>query len=149
MDCHLGRESCALMGGGYTPTATDIKAADAYLRVDPRPDAQNRPLNEFVAEQITATGSNLTNGPANLYTMLVHDVQVHAEELRGRFLAALHRRADPVRGVPQPSVRPLDDGRLLRLRQLLHRHQAQARGSKPREFTSTTTVRRAREASGR
>jgi len=61
-----------LMGGGYAPTATDVKAADAYYKWIHQQFKQNRPINEFVAEQITATGSNLTNGPTNLYTMLVH-----------------------------------------------------------------------------
>ena len=32
----------------------------------------DRPLDEFVAEMVSASGSNLINGPANLYTMLVH-----------------------------------------------------------------------------
>src|SRR5262249_35628281 len=68
-------ESLRVMGGGYAPTATDVKAAEAYFDWIRRQMRANRPLNEFVAEQITASGSNLTSGPANLYTMLVHDVK--------------------------------------------------------------------------
>ena len=68
----LWAESIRLMGGGYAPTGTDIKAAEAYYQWIHEQIKTNRPFNEFVADQVTATGSNLTNGPANLYTMLVH-----------------------------------------------------------------------------
>ncbi|MCE9608487.1 MAG: DUF1549 and DUF1553 domain-containing protein, partial [Planctomycetia bacterium] len=68
-------ESLRVIGGGYAPTATDVKAAEAYFEWIREQIAANRPLNEFVADQITAGGSNLTTGPANLYTMLVHDTK--------------------------------------------------------------------------
>ncbi|HEX4147026.1 MAG TPA: DUF1549 and DUF1553 domain-containing protein [Pirellulales bacterium] len=68
----LWAESLRLMGGGYGPTATDVKAAQAYYDWIHEQIARNRPLDEFVAQQITASGSNLTDGPVNLYTMLVH-----------------------------------------------------------------------------
>ncbi len=68
-------ESLRVMGGGYAPTGTDVKAAEAYFEWIHEQMQRNRPLDEFVSEQITASGSNLTNGPANLYTMLVHDVK--------------------------------------------------------------------------
>jgi hypothetical protein len=68
-------ESLRVMGGGYAPTATDVKAAEAYFDWIHDQMRANRPLNEFVAEQITASGSNLTSGPANLYTMLVHSTK--------------------------------------------------------------------------
>jgi hypothetical protein len=68
-------ESLRVVGGGYAPTATDVKAAEAYYEWIHEQIAKNRPLSEFVAEQITASGSNLTTGPVNLYTMLVHDVK--------------------------------------------------------------------------
>ncbi len=71
----LWAEMLRVKGGGYAPTATDTKAAEAYYDWIHEQMAKNRPLNEFVADQITGTGSNLTNGPANLYTMLVHDVR--------------------------------------------------------------------------
>ncbi len=64
-----------LMGGGYAPTGTDVKAAETYYQWIGEQMRANRPMNEFVAEQIAATGSNLTDGPVNLYTMLVHDVR--------------------------------------------------------------------------
>jgi len=69
----LWAEMLRVKGGGYAPTGTDTKAAAAYYDWIHEQMAKNRPLNEFVADQINGTGSNLTNGPANLYTMLVHD----------------------------------------------------------------------------
>ncbi|HAA51179.1 MAG TPA: cell surface protein [Planctomycetaceae bacterium] len=71
----LWAESVRLMGGGYTPTATDLKAAEAYYQWIRKQIKQNRPFDEFVYDQITASGSNLRDGPTNLYTMLVHDVR--------------------------------------------------------------------------
>ena len=71
----LWAESVRLMGGGYTPTATDLKAAEAYYQWIRKQISQNRPFDEFVYDQVTASGSNLRDGPTNLYTMLVHDVR--------------------------------------------------------------------------
>lgn len=68
----LWAEQLRIKGGNYAPVGTHIKAADAFyswIRTQLRND---RPLNEFVAEMVTASGSNLINGPSNLYTMLVH-----------------------------------------------------------------------------
>jgi hypothetical protein len=68
----LWAERLRVMGGNYAPVGTHIKAADAFyewIRTQLRND---RPLNEFVSEMVSASGSNLINGPANLYTMLVH-----------------------------------------------------------------------------
>lgn len=65
-------EQLRVMGGNYAPVGTHIKAADAFyewIRTQLRND---RPLNEFVSEMVSASGSNLINGPANMYTMLVH-----------------------------------------------------------------------------
>jgi len=68
----LWAEQLRVMGGNYAPVGTHIKAADAFyewIRTQMRSD---RPLNEFVSEMVSASGSNLINGPANLYTMMVH-----------------------------------------------------------------------------
>jgi hypothetical protein len=68
----LWGEQLRVMGGNYAPVGTHIKAADAFyewIRTQLRND---RPLNEFVSEMVSASGSNLINGPANMYTMLVH-----------------------------------------------------------------------------
>jgi hypothetical protein len=68
----LWGEQLRIMGGNYAPDATHIKAADAFYEWIRRQMRTRRPLNEFVSEMVTASGSNLTNGPANLYTMMVH-----------------------------------------------------------------------------
>ncbi|MFT5122253.1 MAG: hypothetical protein ACI9TH_002507 [Kiritimatiellia bacterium] len=65
-------EQLRVMGGNYAPVATHVKAASAYYEWIRRQMRTDRPLNEFVAEMVSASGSNLANGPANLYTMLVH-----------------------------------------------------------------------------
>jgi len=68
----LWAEQLRVMGGNYAPVGTHIKAADAFyewIRTQLRND---RPLNDFVSEMVSASGSNLINGPANMYTMLVH-----------------------------------------------------------------------------
>jgi len=82
---NLWAEWVRLKGGGYAPSATDVKAADTYYEWIREQIAANRPWNEFVADQITASGSNLTHGPANLYTMLVHSVKVTPKELASDF----------------------------------------------------------------
>ncbi len=82
---NLWAEWVRVKGGGYSPTATDVKAADAYYQWIREQIAANRPWNEFVTDQITASGSNLTNGPANLYTMLVHNTKVTPKELASDF----------------------------------------------------------------
>jgi hypothetical protein len=65
-------EQLRVMGGNYAPDATHLKAADAFYTWIRQQMRTGRPLNEFVAEMVASSGSNLTNGPANLYTMLVH-----------------------------------------------------------------------------
>ena len=85
MTTGLWAESVRLMGGGYTPTATDLKAAEAYYQWIKAQIKQNRPLDKFVFEQVTASGSNLTDGPTNLYTMLVHNVRFTPKEFAADF----------------------------------------------------------------
>jgi hypothetical protein len=82
---NLWAEMLRIKGGGYSPTATDIKAADTYRDWIHEQMAKNRPLSEFVADQITGTGSNITNGPANLYTMLVHDTKLTPKNFAADF----------------------------------------------------------------
>lgn len=72
---NLWAEMLRVKGGNYAPLATHMKAAAAYYDWIHDQMAKNRPLNEFIADQVTATGSNLTNGPVNFYTMLVHDAK--------------------------------------------------------------------------
>jgi len=82
---NLWAEMLRVKGGSYAPTGTDVKAADVYYEWIREQIAKNRPLNEFVAEQITGTGSNITSGPANLYTMLVHDPKLTPKNLAADF----------------------------------------------------------------
>jgi|UniRef100_UPI0037837959 hypothetical protein len=81
----LWGEQLRIMGGGYAPDATHIKAADAFYEWIRRQMRQGRPLNEFVAEMVNSAGSNLSNGPVNLYTMLVHKPQIEPKALAADF----------------------------------------------------------------
>ncbi len=81
----LWAEQLRVIGGNYAPVATHVKAADAFYQWIRRQMRLNRPLNEFVAEMVDASGSNLTNGPANLYTMLVHKPQFEPKAFAADF----------------------------------------------------------------
>ena len=81
----LWAEQLRVIGGNYAPDATDVKAADAYYQWIRKQMRSGRPLNEFIAEMIDASGSNLTNGPANLYTMLVHKPQFEPKAFAADF----------------------------------------------------------------
>lgn len=81
----LWAEQLRLIGGNYAPNATDVKAADAFYQWIRKQMREARPLNEFVAEMVDASGSNLTNGPANLYTMLVHKPQFEPKAFAADF----------------------------------------------------------------
>ncbi len=81
----LWAEQLRLMGGNYAPDATHIKAADTFYEWIRRQMRSGRPLNEFVAEMVTASGGNLSNGPANLYTMLVHKPRIEPKALAADF----------------------------------------------------------------
>lgn len=65
-------EQLRIVGGNYAPVGTHLKAADAYQEWIRKQFKTGRPLNEFVADMVVASGSNLQNGPVNLYTMLSH-----------------------------------------------------------------------------
>jgi hypothetical protein len=81
----LWAEQLRVIGGNYAPVATDVKAADAYYQWIRKQMRSGRPLNEFVAEMVDASGSNLTNGPVNLYTMLVHKPQFEPKTFAADF----------------------------------------------------------------
>ncbi len=78
-------EQLRVIGGNYAPDATHVKAADAYYQWIRKQMRSGRPLNEFVAEMVDASGSNLTNGPVNLYTMLVHKPQIDPKAFAADF----------------------------------------------------------------
>ena len=81
----LWAEQLRIIGGNYAPVATDVKAADAFYQWIRKQMRTSRPLNEFVAEMVDASGSNLTNGPVNLYTMLVHKPQFEPKAFAADF----------------------------------------------------------------
>ena len=81
----LWAEQLRVMGGNYAPDATHIKAADTFYEWIRGQMRQGRPLNEFVAEMVTASGSNISNGPVNLYTMLVHKPRIDPKQLAADF----------------------------------------------------------------
>ncbi len=78
-------EQLRVIGGNYAPVATHVKAADAFYQWIRKQMRSGRPLNEFVAEMVDASGSNLTNGPVNLYTMLVHKPQFEPKSFAADF----------------------------------------------------------------
>jgi len=78
-------EHLRIIGGNYAPQATHVKAADVFQEWIRAQMRSGRPLNEFVAEMVSSSGSNLSNGPANLYTMLVHMPKVEPKPLAADF----------------------------------------------------------------
>ena len=84
------------------------------------------------------TAARSRTRPTNYYQIETR----HAEGDRER-RPGVHGHADPVRPVPQPPVRPLDDGRLLRLRRVLHARSAARQAEDPRE-TDRLQLRRRR-----
>jgi len=78
-------EQLRIKGGGYGPDKTFIKAADVFYEWIRKQMRSGRPLNEFTSDMITASGSNLTNGPVNLYTMMVHKPRLNPKEFAADF----------------------------------------------------------------
>jgi len=78
-------EQVRIKGGGYGPDKTFIKAADSFYEWIRKQMRNDRPLNEFVSDMVTASGSNLTNGPVNLYTMMVHKPRLNPKEFAADF----------------------------------------------------------------
>jgi len=84
----LWAEQLRIMGGNYAPQATVIKAAHAFATWIRDEFRAGRPLDEFVAEMVAASGPNLSHGPANLYTMLVHKPRPEPKMLAADFSQA-------------------------------------------------------------
>lgn len=78
-------EQLRIIGGNYAPVGTHLKAADAYQEWIRKQMKSGRPLNEFVAEMVVASGSNLQNGPVNLYTMLSHQPRLNPKGFAADF----------------------------------------------------------------
>jgi len=81
----LWGERLRIIGGNYAPQGTVIKAADKFATWIRDQLRANRPLDQFVAEMVTASGPNIVNGPANLYTMLVHKPRPEPKQLAADF----------------------------------------------------------------
>ena len=81
----LWAEQLRVMGGNYAPDAMSIKAAATYYEWIRRQMREGRPLDEFVAEMVNSSGSSISHGPVNLYTMLVHNVRVDPKQLAADF----------------------------------------------------------------
>ena len=78
-------EQLRVAGGNYAPDAMSVKAAATYYEWIRRQMREGRPLSEFIAEMVQASGSSIGNGPVNLYTMLVHNVKVDPKQLAADF----------------------------------------------------------------
>ena len=78
-------EALKILGVGYTPHASDEKAAEAYHDWIRDQMARNAPLDEFVRAQLTSKGSNLVDGPVNLYTALPQNVKFVAKDFAQDF----------------------------------------------------------------
>ena len=81
----LWTERLRVMGGNYAPQGTVVKAAQAFSNWIRDQFRANRPLDQFVSEMVTASGANISNGPANLYTMLVHKPRPEPKPLAADF----------------------------------------------------------------
>jgi len=78
-------EQLRIIGGNYAPVGTHLKAADAYQEWIRKQIQTARPLNEFVSDMVVASGSNLQNGPVNLYTMLSHQPRLDPKAFAADF----------------------------------------------------------------
>ena len=78
-------EQLRIIGGNYAPVGTHVKAADTFHEWIRRQMRTGRPMNEFVAEMVSASGSNLQNGPVNLYTMLSHQPRLNPKAFAADF----------------------------------------------------------------
>ena len=74
----------------------------------------NQPFDRFVGELLTSEGDTYERPSANYYRAAADTNERHRVDR-----PALHGRADRLRQVPQPPVRPLDAGQLLRDRRRL------------------------------
>lgn len=72
-------------GSTFAPNATLPKASDAFQSWIRTQMKSGRPLNEFVAEMVAASGSNISAGPPNFYTMMVNKWNVDPKPLAADF----------------------------------------------------------------
>jgi hypothetical protein len=81
----LWSEQLRIIGGNYAPYGTHVKAANAFHEWIRRQIRSGRPLNEMVGDMVVSSGSNLQNGPANLYTMMVHAPRLNPKAFAADF----------------------------------------------------------------
>ena len=81
----LWAETLRVKGGNVSSQATVMRAAQVFADWIRAQFRANRPLDEFVSEMVTASGSNLVDGPTNLYTMLVHNRSIEPKMLAADF----------------------------------------------------------------
>ena len=78
-------ESLKVKGAGYKLTGTEFKTAAQFYGWIRQQMRDAKPLDKFVSEMVTASGSNTRNGPANLYTMLDHYPRFRPKEFAAEF----------------------------------------------------------------
>ena len=88
----------------------------------------NMPYDRFARELLTAEGSTYANPPANYLSHGRRYERLHRDDL-----AIVPGHSHPMRQVPQPSVRALDAGQLLRHRRVLQSRADASRASTPEE----------------
>lgn len=71
--------------GGENGNGTHMKGADQFVRWIKSQFRDGRPLNEFVADMVAASGSVNRSGPPSLYTQLVHDTNINPKALASDF----------------------------------------------------------------
>lgn len=71
--------------GGENGSGTHVKAADQFVRWIRSQFRAGRPLDQFVAEMVAASGSVNRSGPPSLYTQLVHDNNINPKALASDF----------------------------------------------------------------
>ncbi len=72
-------------GSTFAPNAMLPKSSDVFQDWIRRQMKSGRPLNEFVAEMVSASGSNISAGPPNFYTMMVNKWNVDPKPLAADF----------------------------------------------------------------
>lgn len=72
-------------GSTFAPNATLPKSSDAFQEWIRSQMRSGRPLNEFVGEMVAASGSNISAGPPNFYTMMVNKWNVDPKALAADF----------------------------------------------------------------
>ena len=108
-------------------TTIQVSNKAAYLYANWLTDriSKNMPVNTMVRELLSANGGTFRN-PATNYYQVENETLKTAENVAQQFMGIRVQCA-----VPQPSLRPLDHGRLLQLRGFLRANRPQTGGRLP------------------